>query len=160
MNLHEVFLASGMMGGSEENYVHIETIDVMSDGVSMLKRTNEPDGTPYNFKKVLVRLITPRCDVTAAGQININSSYPILWRDDIISSTGDSVSCMKAEIKNGMLEGFCLLTDDISGRAVPYYRSDTLFSPCESIETITVFIDPMSVNLPIGSSVEIYAVRN
>ncbi len=160
MNLHEVFLASQMMSANEDNFIHIETIDITTDGVSMLKRTNEPDGTLYNFKKVLVRLIVPKGETTASGQININSSYPIMWREDMISSTSSSVSCIKAKIENGMLDGFCLLTKGVSERATPNYRSDILFTPCEKIDTITVFADPMSVNLPIGSTIEIYAVRN
>ncbi len=160
MNLHEVFLASQMSGASEENFVHIETLEISTDGVSMLKRSNEPDGTPYDFKKVLIRIIVPKSTSTSAGQINLNSSSIMMWREDMISAASDTVSVVKAEIKNGMLDGFGLVAKEITERANPSYRSDVLFTQCERIHTISVFTEPMSANLPFGTTIEIYAVRN
>lgn len=159
MNLHEVFLAAQMSGGGDSGvYRHIETLTVNEAGVSMLKRTTEPDGTPYDFKKVLVRLIVPKGNTTSSGQININSTCTALWRTDFVSASSNSVSTVKAAVENGFIDAFALCTKTVTERISPSYKSEILFTPIENIHTITAFTDPSSVHLPIGTTMEIYAV--
>lgn len=148
-------------GGSsvtEKPLRHIETITVNEEGVSTIKRTAEPDGTPYNFKKVLVRLITQKGNVTSSGQININNTYTALWRTDFVSSSSSSVSTLKASIENGYIEAFALNTKTVTERASFSIKSDGFFTAMENIHTITAFTDPSSVHLVAGTTLEIYAV--
>lgn len=158
-------VAMGKVGGSsgssvtEKPFRHIETITVNEDAVSMIKRTTEPDGTPYNFKKVLVRLIVPKGDTTSAGQININSVITALWRTDFVSASSNSVSTLKASVENGFLNCFALSTKTVAERTAPSCKSEILFTPTENIHTIKAFTDPSSVHLHIGTTLEIYAVN-
>ena len=159
MNLHEVFLAAGMSGGSNSGvYRHIETITVNEDGISMLKRTTEPNGTPYDFQKVLVRLMVPKGNTTSSGQVNLNSDCTVLWRTDLVSASSGSVSTVKATVENGFIDAFALCAKTLTERVSPSYKSEILFTPVESIHTITAFTDPSSVHFPIGTTLEIYAV--
>ncbi len=159
MNLHEVFLAAGMSGGSNSGvYRHIETITVNEDGISMLKRTTEPNGTPYNFKKMIMRLIVPKGNTTSSGQINLNSDCTVMWRTDFVSASSNSISTVKATVENGFVDAFALCTKTITERVSPSYKSEILFTPIENIHTITAFTDPSTVHFPIGTTLEIYAV--
>lgn len=149
---------SSRVGSFEKPFRHIETLTVNEEGVSMLKRTTEPDGTPYDFKKVLVRLIVPKGNVTSSGQINLNSTWTPLWRTDFVSASSNSVSTVKAAVENGFLDTFALCTKTVTERISPNCKSEILFTPIENIHTITAFTDPSSVHLPIGTTLEIYAV--
>jgi len=133
---------------AEKLYRHIETITVNEDGVSMLKRTTEPNGTPYNFKKLIVRLIVPKGNITSSGQINLNSNCTVMWRTDFISTSSSSVSTVKATAENGFVDAFALCTKTITERVSPSYKSEILFTPIENIHTITAFTDPSTVHFP------------
>lgn len=158
MNLHEVMLASQLMGGSNRKFRHIETVIVDTTGVSMVKRTQEPDGTPYDFRKVLVRLTVPKGNITSTGRINLNTTCTIAWRTDFISSSSEVITTVRAELDGGFINGFSLYTKTVSERIAPSTKSEVLFNQYDNIHTITVFTDPSSIHLPVGTKLEIYAV--
>lgn len=149
------------MGGTqnERPYELIDKINVGGSGISMITRTAEPDGTPYNFKKMLVKVVVPKGDSKSAGQININNDCVALWRADLVNDEKQTASIIKAAIENGYPNILPLSSYAIDERTTPSYRPDLLFRKMENIKSLSVFITT-SGSIPNGTSIEIYAVRN
>lgn len=163
MNLHEAFYIAGMVGDgsgtNEASYSLIERININETGVSIIMRTSEPDGTPYDFSKAIVKIAAPRGTTTVAGQINFNSKCISLWRNDLISASSESVSIAKLSIDNGFANTMALCASSITERVTPTYKCELVFMEMKSIQTITTFTDPSTVYFPVGTVIEIYAVR-
>ncbi len=168
MNLHDIFCATSIAGAScggegtarEASYSLIEKITVSVSDISMIMRTNEPDGTPYDFKKVMIKLTAPKGGGTAVGQINLNTSCVAMWRNDVIAPDNTRVSIVKASIENGYVNTISLCGQSMAERIIPTYKAEYIFLKMENINSISAFIDSDSIKFPIGTVLEIYAVRN
>lgn len=150
------------IGGTqnEESYELIDKCTLNDSDISMIMRTKEPDETPYDFKKVLIKVIVPTGKGKAEGQININTDYVALWREDLISAEKQTASVVKAVIENGYVDILPLCSYNIDERTAPSYRPDLLFIKMANIKAISVFVSESPFGFPRGTSVEIYAVRN
>lgn len=60
VNITDFEEALANVGGGDEKYELIETIEVTE--AAAIRRDNEPDGTPYNFKKVFIHIETTATD--------------------------------------------------------------------------------------------------
>ncbi|MBQ6945792.1 MAG: hypothetical protein IJN43_15950 [Ruminococcus sp.] len=168
MNLHDIFCATSIAGANcggegttrEASYSLIEKITVSVSDISMIMRTNEPDGTPYDFKKVMIKLTAPKGGGTAVGQINLNTSCVAMWRNDVIAPDNTRVSIVKASIENGYVNTISLCGQSMAERIIPTYKAEYIFLKMENINSISAFIDSDSIKFPIGTVLEIYAVRN
>lgn len=158
MNLHEMFFVSSKSGDSPKNYRHIDTINVTDSYVAILKRTQEPDGTPYRFKKILIKVSIPMSSSTSAARINLNSTNTICYRSDMVSSNNSTLTTVKAEIDGGLIHGFMLNANSADEYSTPLYKGSLMFDNHECIHTVTAFMDATSTYFPIGSSVEIYGI--
>lgn len=144
----------------EQSYVLIEKITVSVSDISMIMRTQEPDGTPYDFKKVMIKLTTPKGTGTGVGQINLNTSCVAMWRNDVVAPDKGKVSIVKASIENGYINTISLCGDSMAERITPTYKAEYIFLKMTNIHTIAAFVDSDLIKLPIGTVLEIYAVRN
>ena len=140
MNLHEVFMAAQLSENMHGKFELIEKITVSASDVALIKRNAEPDGTPYNFRKVVLVLKVPKASQTAPARININSDYTVGWRADMICKDNETVNCVKGAVDSGFLE------------------IDTT-QAIEKIHTVSAFTDPSTNYFPVGTTFSIYAVR-
>lgn len=167
MNLHDIFCVSSMVeapsGGTtaeaEGNFTLIEKINVSDSNLSMIMRTSEPDGTPYDFKKVLIKVIVPQGKGKSTGQINFNNESVALWRDDMVLADKKTASVVKAVIENGNLDVLPLCAYAIDERTAPTCKLEHFFTKMERIHTISVFVSTGSICFPSGTVIEIYAIR-
>ena len=167
MKLHDIFCISGMLeassgGGTavtEENYSLIDKINVSDSDLSMIMRTCEPDGTPYDFEKILVKVIVPTGIGKAAGQININTDCVALWREDLINAEKPTASVVRAVVENGNINILPLCSYAIDARTAPSCWHDYFFRKIENIKALSVFVNTSSIGFPLGTSIEIHAIR-
>lgn len=167
MNLHDLFCVSGIVetsseGGTveiEENFTLIEKINVSDTNLSMIMRTHEPDGTPYDFKKALIKVVVPQGEGMSVGQINLNNSCVALWREDMVLADKKTASIVKVAIENGYLNILPLCSFAMDERTVPLFKLDHFLTQMESIHTISVFVSTGSICFPSGTVIEIYAIR-
>lgn len=165
MNLHEIFLAGQLMGGGssdsdgENKFELIEEININENEIAIVKRTTEPNGTPYNFKKIVVMISVPISNVSSAGRVNINSEIAVGWRTDMISSDYATTTTLKAQIDGGLLDAYCLYSKAETERTAPDYRPDYMLRTIEAINSLAIFSDPLGTDFPVGTKMIISAVR-
>lgn len=144
----------------EQSYELIEKITVSVSDISMIMRTNEPDGPLYDFKKVMIKLTAPKGNGMAVGQINLNTTCVAMWRNDVVRPDNTSVSIVKASIENGYINTISLCGTSMAERITPTYKAEYIFLKMGNINSISVLVDSNSIRFPIGTVLEIYAVRN
>lgn len=69
---NKVILDGGkaLVGTGNNAYELIETI-TLTEATNIIERSTEPDGTAYNFAKVLITVDTPKTDVAAQQNIRL-----------------------------------------------------------------------------------------
>lgn len=87
---------SGVLFASEKEkeWELIETITVEEDGVKILERTQEPDGTPYNFKKVMVYVYHPITTNQGQAGVQINDNKGYVLSSGLQLRTDDSTETL------------------------------------------------------------------
>lgn len=170
MNLFEVKLASKMASKNNtgtttavrkvKRYELIETITITKDGITAVERTAEPDGTPYDFEKLIYTIECEPAASTSTGWISINDLGNYGYSSAMIGTSktflGGSV-----QIENGRLTGtFCAERSSISTMgAVRNYGHGIGTNEADKIEKIRFLVQNTS-SFPIGSVITIHAVRN
>lgn len=93
---------------SRDRNAKFELIDsyICTDDLSVFTRTSEPDGTPYNFSKLLVVIRSKANAANAGGYFRINTSYTLAYATKMITTT-DGYQTLYAEAKHGRLFGEC-----------------------------------------------------
>lgn len=141
-----------------KKYELIETISVTEENTTSITRTTEPDGTEYNFEKILIKmhlLASESTDTIAIRLNNISSSIFV-----INIRTVECYPIAYGHIENGMFIGQYTGTG-----ATTVTASATLNN---AYSRIGIFIDNISkiafktnsgIPIPVGSTFEIYAVR-
>lgn len=143
----------------ENEYELIETITVTEE-ITVIERTAKPDGTPYNYKKMLVKChynkatgssgvglrVNDGCTLSGASQLNANNE---MHNHYIVDVTG------------GIFYGRCM--GGISGEfstATDYPPAFYwLGRPVESINKINLYSIGGTVSIPVGSKIDIWGVR-
>ncbi|MBR3969938.1 MAG: hypothetical protein IKJ87_02550 [Ruminococcus sp.] len=159
MNLHEVFMAAQLSENMQGKFELIEKITVSASDVALIKRNAEPDGTPYNFRKVVLVLKVPKASQTAPARININSDYTVGWRADMICKDNETVNCVKGAVDSGFLETRSIYAKTETERVAPSVRVIDTTQAIEKIHTVSAFTDPSTNYFPVGTTFSIYAVR-
>ena len=140
----------------EKKYELIETIDVTEENTTLIERTAEPDGTEYNFEKILIKAKLLANTQQATISVNVNDNLMF----NFINKTSDTYHAAYGSIENGMFIG--QYTRFGGATAV---TSISLYS---NYEKIGAFMDNIygiafrittDYYIPVGSTFKIYAVR-
>ncbi len=161
MNLHEIFLATQLAGGNRDTeYELIDTVNIRESSIAKIERTKEPNGTDYDFYKVVILMTVPIAQLTKGGKINLNNSVPAVWRSDMLLSGSQTFTYVNAGIDGGFFDIYGMYAKTIGDRIAPNRRLDTLFMQGKNIHSITIQLDSLDCSFPIGTTVQIYAKRN
>ncbi len=143
--------------------------EITADGEAIVERTLEPDGSPYDFKKVMVVVTAPKqmeASVTAYAQIfagnTVLSSYLVFAANQAYFRRG----LYAAEVKNGILEFKSVESAIVysatqgggSGDASTVYQSVTPCFVSSNITKVRCF-GYNTTALPAGFLIQIYGVR-
>lgn len=150
----------------EGNYELIETIAVSDDTTTVIERTAEPDGTAYDFKKIIIRVSIPAQDAAGSNYFatRINDKF-FIWSPNAISKTA-VYFWQQVERKNGVYEQRA--QDAYSGHGeMTTFRGasyDTIVngiydSSTAGISKIKMYIAGGHI-VPSDTKIDIYAVRS
>lgn len=151
----------------KRDWEHIETITIEEDGIKTIERSQEPDDTPYNFKKMIMYIYHPISTVTGRTGIKLDKEKGTNY----ISSIGQQLqtgystdSVYYFEVVKDII--FAISATSVVGN--PDYET-TYASITNCITRKTVKVDDAikyfrygSLNshvLPIGTTMDIYAIR-
>ena len=150
----------------EGNYELIESITVSDDTTTVIERTAEPDGTAYNFKKVIVKVAIPAQDTDGTNYFatRINDAF-FVWSQNVISKT-DGYFWQQIEIENGIYvqkaQNPYIRHAEMTGFRSASYDSILagIYDPALTvISEIKMYISKDHI-IPSGTKIDIYAVRS
>lgn len=142
---------------SSGNYELIETI-TLTEETTLIERTQEPDGTPYNFRDVFIEV--GGGDTEVSGKFlkwtfwHGEESYSIFRNLTIF----DNYKTLLRTITDGNLRFAELLisTKNYGNAAYAYQNNANYLLTNENISKITT---QHQTAMPIGTTIKIYAVR-
>lgn len=147
----------------EDEWELIETITIEEDDVTNIARTEEPDGTPYNFKNIYVCVSVPTKS-TESGNVNIYiGDGANKWRGEItlknfFSKSYDNIKLWGTYLKNNNL----LIPISLEGSPwspTLIYSNPHKLKSSFIMKSIMFSAIPSSMLYPIGTTFEIYAIR-
>lgn len=155
-------VARGNIGAQEQDGVYelIETITVEEDNITTINRTQEPDGTPYNFTELLVLLTMNKGTVSSQVNVWVNGTTRVMQLLKAINA--NALYCSHARFWNE--KGFLKAQGgDGVQRGVPNAMLDTTTAfqttaKAQNIESMRVQV-PANSFVPVGSTIEIWGVR-
>lgn len=142
----------------EKKYELIETVEVTEENTTLIERTAEPDGTAYNFEKILIKIQLLANTAQTTLTIYTNQSQT----GGFTNVTTDKFYLAYGYIENGMYISFYApegASTSSTGMSFKMGSSRTgIFM--DSINEIA-FRTPSSgeYSIPVGSTFKIYAVR-
>ena len=147
-----------------------ELIDeITTDGEAITERVQEPDGTPYDFEKVMVVVTAPKqMGASVTVHVNFYTNNSFLSSYAIFPANKDYFyrSLYVGEIRNSILEYRSVEASIIYGSTQGGGSGDTSYlkqsaTPRFTSSNITrvQFFGPNSTVLPAGILIQIYGVR-
>ena len=149
----------------------IESIKIEEDGITGIERSQEPDGTPYNFKKMVAYVHHPVSEKTGRTGFRFlpkevsdsTNSYLSTNSAQALHNTYETDSAFYAEVIKDVLYG----TGVTAVSSAPSYESTNLgisnFVPRKYVKMNAItFFRYSSLNgfvLPAGTTMDIYAIR-
>ena len=145
----------------ENEYELIETITIAEDGIVQVSRASEPNGTPYNFKKVVVKNKIMPAGKADALNVWFNNDVQVCTISTGAHATSTIYSSARAWKENGVLmcqaaNGSVAIYGVIATYGMSYGRS--VVQTKKNIEKVR-FIYATEMNIPVGSTFEIWGVR-
>ncbi len=145
---------------NNRKYQLIETITVEDEDVSAISRTEEPDGTAYNFEKIRIEMNVKAASGSSSLFVTANQKN-IFVSSGILTTSGERFAISNCRVENG------LLLSDFTGSAkaegvgtiglAKYEAADYLDNiQSNSITDIEIFTP---VTIPVGSTFKIYGIR-
>lgn len=147
----------------EGNYELIESITVSDDTTTVIERTQEPDGTAYDFKKVIVKYAIPQQAASTSNYLatRFNNQF-FVWSQSPISSSGKTYCWHQVWIENGLYRQLVVNASIYGGSMAtlvgPSYDA-VKNTASASISRIQPFISGDRA-FPSGTKIDIYAVRS
>lgn len=143
--------------------------EITTDGETIVERTLEPDGTPYDFKKIMVVVTAPKqmeASVTGYAQISAGNTALSSYLGFPANQAYFRRGLYAAEVKNGMLEYRSVESAIVysatqgggSGDASAMYQSVTPCFVSANITKVRCF-GYNTTALPAGFLIQIYGVR-
>jgi hypothetical protein len=155
---------SGVLFASEKEkeWELIEVITIEEDGIMNITRTEEPDGTPYEFKNIYIYAVAPTKS-TENGTLAIYGGDGVnKWRNSIMINTFLNKNYDNVKAWGTFLES--------NGWLIPISSNGQNWSPATLFtnmsKPVSAFIMKSimigaggSTQLPVGLTLEIYAIR-
>jgi len=158
-------------GGGEEVYELIDSLTITEENqAERYNFTNEPDGAPYNFKKLIIRIIQADSPVGIALNWYKWESLAFTNGNQAKYYTVFSLEFLKlggASMPGTLLCNVYTYTNDgnndigsgyIRGRGAPLWPFET-WCQSQSIDNVCVLATIASSPIPLGTTIEIYGVR-
>lgn len=147
----------------EDKYELIETVNIEDDTVNTIDRTEEPNGTAYNFKKVYVEVKTPYHSTDIPGVIGLGGNY-ITYAPRMVSTieAGFVTKCY-IEVDCGMLKtrSFGTSNSDYSQASQTFNLYQRTYGGfmLDAITVVRVLVVGATDTFPIGTVINIWGVR-
>ncbi|MBE6680064.1 MAG: hypothetical protein E7598_06040 [Ruminococcaceae bacterium] len=152
----------------------IETITVEEDGVTAVKRTEEPDGTPYNFKslEIFVRqkqgANNSRCGfvfgIKETADSETTSSPIISPSQQTFLNTADSSTICRVNVNHGNLHAETTARASTLAAYTPTDLQLPNFTVENSVKAVSIngvrYYSLNSYVIPVGTTIEIWGERN
>lgn len=150
------------LAAMNKQYELIEDI-TLEEAVASFKRTAEPNGVPYDFEALFIRIIA----LKASGSANINFTiqgkngtrmcYAVTTGNGLVESNNKQTIC-KVFNDHGFADNYVCSLPPSSVSAL--YRGSWDFNvPWENVVSISFGTYPSSVLFPVGTRIQIYGVR-
>lgn len=158
-------------GGGEEAYELIDSLTITEENqADRYNFTNEPDGTPYNFKKLMIRIIQAdspvgiainwyKWDSLAYTNANQAKYYTVFLLEFLKlggASMPGSLLCNVYAYTNNANDS--IGSGYIRGRGAPLWPFEAA-RQSQSIDNVCVLATTSSAPIPVGATIEIYGVR-
>lgn len=151
----------------KRDWEHIETITVTEDETKVIERSQEPDGTPYNFKKVIVYVHHPIAENNGRTAFKFydtqNTADYVVSHGQLLETTraNDGMFYMES-IKGHLFSSSIVCNENVAKyETVNVATSPSAIRRTLTMDSITV-LNYLSLNgyvLPIGTVMDIYAIR-
>lgn len=135
-------MQAAVEANTEKDFELIEEF-VLTEDVYSVQRTKEPDGTPYNFKELFVRLQFPNREnltegitlpsVQITAQINGVSAFPNLYIPSILLSTTHLTHLNRIDSHFEIRNNFFTASGDYGRVNEAFYRSQLVNGHCNII---------------------------
>ncbi len=157
MQADHVFMADGstLQEQADKKFELIEEITLTED-TALIERTTEPNGTPYNFKYLILFIDTPSVSATRNVYFDVNGNT--VFRNGLIR-TNRTYSKNDITINFGVLNIVSVFGTSGSG-AVTYntYAPTGVFTDYISITKLNIYTSGTDT-IPTDSKIKIYGVR-
>ena len=144
-------------------YELIESITVSDDTTTVIERTQEPDGTAYNFRKMIIKAAVAQASVASAQfSTVIGASVASAWSNNATSTTGTIYITQWLEVKNGIFNVRTHNGTTNSGYNTTDYGGSysEAITSMESLIRIRMRLNSGALAFPSGTKIDIYAVRS
>lgn len=157
---------SGVLFASEKEkeWELIETITVEEDGITNITRTEEPDGTPYEFKNVYIHGFAPTKSSESGNMVvyigdGVNKWYGGIEFNLFLSKNYDNLNSWGTFLE---LNGGWLIPISSHGQNwSPASLYTTAYNAKPSFIMKSIMLSSaQSIPYPIGTTLEIYAIRS
>lgn len=144
-----------------EKFDLIEKI-VLEEDMTAVERTQEPDGTPYSFSKIGVKLLFKAANVPQSVNYKFNNGLSYVLTSSNGIDTKDMYSLVYATTENGAFNGYATWGNGseyaaISMMSAAQYR---FLKPIEKLTALHISpVDSTAAKMSAGSVIEIYGVR-
>lgn len=148
---------------ASHKYELIETITVSEEAVTVISRTQEPNGTAYDFQKMRIEACVKPASTTARVYMSVDDILVGSIATSLLTtSDGDKFSWAETEIQDGLVKSkytAAVVKEKMN------ISSSTLYAIVNSLENLSkTSLNSVqiyaSAAFPVGSEFKIYAVRS
>lgn len=141
--------------GLDKQYELIEEI-VLEEGAAV-QRSNEPDGTPYKLRRVLIDFISPGAsgDIAISQLVYVGNEFIYNYGVKTIGLNAGAESVLYADVENGNMR---LAQVFVRSKTDSLYEANTPRDAYKIVSGDAITSISLS-EMPIGTTVKIYGVR-
>lgn len=166
MNNIDLFLATRKASGTaiqtNRKYELIESITVSEDEINSISRTAEPDGTAYNFDKIIVKIDVSTASETAANILvkTAGNVSRVTFQDGITANQGGGAHMSYEFDVNEGVRKLIFSSVEASGNPCTLHsRQDCLALSESKVASLNISSGSAAVPFPLNTKIEIFAVR-
>ena len=137
-----------------ERYEKIESIETTEE-VNEIKRTLEPDGTAYAFKRITANIYCPKADAAASMYVWNGSGVQIGYVSSAVN-TGERYSRVTVDVSRGYLESQCTTPTGKNSYQSVTVTAASVFRALSVLDGIRF---TAGTKFPTGTKIDIYGVR-
>ena len=142
------------LASTPEQYVLIDSINTTEE-VNEIKRTLEPDGTAYRFKRILANICCPKADAAASMYIWNGSGIQIGYVGNAVN-TSERYCRVTVDTSRGYLESQCTTPTGKNSYQSVNVTAASVFRAMQVLDGIRF---TAGTKFPAGTKIDIYGVR-